>query len=202
MIPIDYGRCEIPQIYQNHCMDDYRGVGDQAMRAVEKYIERLPRMREKGHGLYFYGPNGIGKTGLMCEVMKKACDKGYPALFETLAGLVDKVIAGWNSPEAVEDLARARGTCFLGIDDIGKEYKGKSDYVITVFDRILRYRIMWGHPTLLTSNIDPEQMVKRYGDSIGSLLRGHFLPLKLAGNDFRKILQSKLQDDILGGEIR
>ena len=195
---IDYSYA-IPRMYQDHCVNDYRGVGDQVIRTVENYIERLGEMQKKGHGLYFYGPNGVGKTGLMCEVMKGACDKGYEVVFETLAGLVDKVIEGWNSRYAQEDLARARSVPFLGIDDIGKEYKGKSDWVVTVFDRILRNRVMWCRPTLLTSNIDPGQMIKRYGDSIGSLLQGHFLPLKLAGSDFRKVLQSKLQDDILGG---
>ena len=89
-----------------------------------------------------------------------------------------------------------RNIDFLGIDDIGKEYRGKTEYIISVFDRILRYRSTWNRPTFLTSNIGPEEIGSVYGNSIASLLYGKFLPLRLMGEDFRRLLQTELQGEL------
>ena len=195
-----YMEAGILEEYQRLGIGNYRGnVASEIIIAVEKYIARLSKMKKTGLGLYFLGPNGTGKTGLMCEVLKGVCDKGYTAIFSTLSGLADKFAEGWKSDKAKKEFVTfVRSIDFLGIDDIGKEYRGKTEFIITVFDRVLRYRSMRCRPTLITSNIGPEKIRLVYGDSIASLLYGKFLPLRLIGEDFRKALQTELQGELFG----
>ncbi len=192
----------IPKVYWQRSIADYQGnVNNEIMTVVERYISRLPEMKGEGTGLFFIGPNGTGKTGLMCEILKSICDAGFVAIYSTLNGICDKVKEGWDSNEVKQDYQTyVLKSDFLAVDDIGKEYRGKTDFVVSILDRILRYRAGSCRVTFITSNFNAEEIRSVYGNSIASLLGDAFIPLVLVGKDFRETLQRRRMDNLLGGK--
>ena len=193
--------CGIYEAYHSLELKDYQGnVPTDAMRIVKKYIVRVVEMRQKGLGLFFWGSAGTGKTGLMIEVLKGAVRAGLRCQFASLGGLIQKFAEGWYSMESRQEFfEQVRGVDMLAIDDIGKELETKNGIEIVVFDNALRYRSMRNRPTLLTSNLSPKEIEKRYSEFIVSLMREKMVPVHLDGADFRlKIAQKNIKEFMNG----
>ncbi len=196
-----HSKAGIPKMYLKRTMDDYRNnVDSQVMKLVEGYIAHLSEMRNEGTGILFFGPNGVGKTGLMIEVLKAISNSGagFISTFSTMIRICDKYVESWDCNEAKEDYKiYVLESDFLAIDDIGKEFKGKTDFIVSVLDQVLRSRAIRCRPTFITSNFDAEGIRLVYGDSIASLLNDAFIPLMLVGKDFRKTTHKRRVDGLL-----
>jgi DNA replication protein DnaC len=138
-------------------------------------------------------------TFLAVYILKEAIKKGYKNVrFTCLSDIVSLFTAAWySSDEQKEFYNRMMDTQFLVIDDVGKEYKSKSNLSESVFDRVLRYR---EHPTIITSNKALEDIETTYGESITSLMYGKLISVRFAGSDFRKEEISKRLKEV--GKIK
>lgn len=130
--------------------------------------------------LFMYGMNGSGKSTLGCIVLKSLYKNGIPVLRVTAVRLQQDFFAGWIIPE----YALMRGV--LLIDEVGKEYSTKQGHSETVLEYILKYRTERKLKTILVANADIEDLNKRYGATVNSILRGKFLPLAFPLVDLRQ----------------
>jgi hypothetical protein len=72
------------------------------------------------------------------------------------------------------------------LDEIGKEHTGHdSSDVLARFDSLLRMRRGAFLPTILVTNLDPGDLVERYGESVGSLLGDRFRIVQYEPGDYR-----------------
>lgn len=176
--------------YHNKTVDSYAcNVSKEVIDYVKAMIDNIREVNTRGMGLFFYGPNGTGKSGLMVEILKEALRKGFTARMASLGGIIQKLSDGWYSVEAREEfITHVKRVDFLGIDEVGKEYRGKSDLVVMAFDLVLKYREQRMLPTFMTSNKYPAELVGDYSESIISMLKSQMIPVELCGSDWREVI--------------
>lgn len=176
--------------YHFKTLDDYKdNVSEEVLRYVRAMIDNLGDVFQRGIGLFFFGPNGTGKSGLMAEILKAAVRNGFKTRMAPLGGIIQKLSDGWYSADAREEFLRyVKQVEFLGIDEVGKEYRGKSDLVVMAFDLVLKYREQRMLPTFMTSNRYPKDLVGDYSESIMSVLKSQMIPVELCGRDWREVV--------------
>ena len=136
------------------------------------------------------------KTHLAVSTQKMAIRKGYKTQFTNLSGIIKLIAKSWRYPRYEEIIEkRIKNVDFLVIDDVGKEYKAKSNDLVEVhFDELIRYRCNRRLPMIFTSNTRMEDMKGVYGNSVVSLLEGRCIKVTMEGSgfpDFRKVIQQR-----------
>lgn len=166
-----------------------------AKSKVEKYLNDAELMKIKGIGLFLWGANGTGKTHLMTSAFKELLARNYTVKVISLSSLIAKFTAGWydmNEKRELQDILKK--VDFLGIEEIGKEFRSQnSDLGNVVFDNILRYRVQMQKPTWFTSNVNPKNLTSNYTEDITSMLKECCYPLQVLGSDRRNDCFNKIK---------
>lgn len=168
---------------------------EKAKEYIRKYLKELPKFKEKGVGVYLYGKNGVGKSHLMMTVFKELLDRGEKARVTTLGTLVTAYTSTWyNAQNRADFQKRFMNVAFLGIEEIGKEYRSDtSNLAVTVLDSVLRYRLQAMKPTWATSNISASALTAKYTGDIAAMFREMAFPLNVIGEDKRVLSASKIE---------
>ena len=199
---VKYLTAGIPEIYWDLGMEHF--VGDpSAKEIVERYLSLFEEMIEGGLGLLFLGGYGTGKTMLSCIIGKHAIEKGYTVRYMPIASILDNIMAGFGDKAVKERLNTiVTRVEILIIDDWGKEYQGFGDKLgplVTIeFDRIFRDRINRKKVTIGSSNYGADDIVKKYGYSIMSVLSASMQIVKVTGTDHRLAMTDKIKAKLLG----
>lgn len=188
------------QLRQANIGEDYWPVDfknfygpDHAKKVSKRYLENLADMKDAGIGLLYVGPNGPGKTALGMIVMKYLVRARWTVYCTSLGEIVERIQKSWNdSGDQHKDFfEQIRESSFIIIDDVGKEHRGASGFVQTVFDNLIRYRVQHRLPTFLTTNLTKSELENTYGESVMSLLDGKLIPITVEGDDVRKTVLKK-----------
>lgn len=163
------------------------------LQQVAEYVRHIDNAKRKGISIMLAGSNGTGKTLIATSILKAVIQRGMSAQMTSLGGIIQTYTDGWGDPrkrQIFDD--RIKNTDFLLIDDVGKEYQAKnSDLTEIMFDNLIRYRSFRRKPFILTTNTSPADLKNRYGNSLMSLIEGKCIKLKVVGEDYRKVIQSK-----------
>ena len=135
--------------------------------------------------LLFVGGTGLGKTFLAACVARVVADRGYSVCYETAAHLFAKLEQAKFAP--TEDSRRAASKLtecdLLIIDDLGTEMPGQ--FVTAALYSLLNDRLISGKPMLITTNLNVDEMGRRYSPQIASRIFGGFVGKTFIGNDIR-----------------
>jgi DNA replication protein DnaC len=160
-------------------------------------------MISTGMGLIYLGEFGTGKTMLVSLVAKELVKLGYTVFFTTFAEMIDMFTKSWSS-----NTARARfeskvveSEIFI-LDDVGKEFRTKTNLAESTFDHVLRQRAVDARPTMLTTNMSEDELDEGYGGAIFSLLKERSILHKSKGNDWRGKARDRTLEEVLSGEVR
>lgn len=188
---------EVPENYKNLTWDDFRGidpVDKKYVGHIRKYSQHLKVAREMGMGLLLIGRVGTGKTGLIYLILKRlrelflinrVAHKKFAATnIEEMVGIYTQ--DWYNNEESREFSEGIQKADFLIIDDIGKEFRGKTGLTQLVLDSVIRYRVNWKLSTIMTSNLSLKGLRETYGEALISVLLENTLVLRFKGEDFRK----------------
>ena len=194
-----YSYCGIHKKWQDKTAKDFTNDLE-SLEIVRKYLGNVWSHYKKGVGIYLYGSNGVGKTLLLNIVFKELIRLKFSARIISMSELITKFTSGWHNEETRMSLERTlKEVQFLGIEEIGKEYKNKQTKESTsvglhVLDTIIRHRINESKPIWITSNVHPDQIAEMYSEDIASMLREVAIPLKVLGKDYRvKIAKKNLK---------
>ena len=196
-----YMYCGIYERYHNSSLADFKGDAD-ALVIVNKYLDNLKKMKERGIGLFLYGKYGVGKTFLLnasfMEIIKRKLT--YSVYLTTFADLCSIYFDSWKDVKAKGIYNRIINVDFLGLDEVNKTTTTGFDKAsenptihVAIFEELLRYRSVRLKPTWFTSNVSPAEISKRYSPAAYSLLKESATVIHLHGEDYR----DKIQDDIL-----
>ena len=135
--------------------------------------------------LLFVGGTGLGKTFLSACIARTVADRGFSVAYETANHLFGKLEqAKFNPSEESRREADMLLACdLLIIDDLGTEMPGQ--FVTAALYGLLNDRLLAGKPMVISTNLNVEEMNRRYSPQIASRLHGSFQRLTFVGEDIR-----------------
>ncbi len=135
--------------------------------------------------LLFIGGTGLGKTFLSACIARTVADRGYGVMYETASHLFAKLErAKFSGDEEARQESEQFSACdLLIIDDLGTEMPGQ--FVTAALYSLVNDRLLAGKPMLISTNLNMEELKRRYSPQIASRLEGSFNRLTFVGDDIR-----------------
>ena len=168
-------------------IDPRQGVNIRAV--MEKTFQTCRRyafdFTERSENLLFSGGTGLGKTFLSACIARTVADRGYSVCYETASHLFTKLErAKFNGDEeARRDSEKFTACDLLIVDDLGTEMGGQ--FTTSALYGLINDRILAGKATIISTNLNSEDLEKRYSAAIASRLRGNYRRIAFMGEDIR-----------------
>ncbi|MCR4615438.1 MAG: ATP-binding protein [Clostridiales bacterium] len=136
--------------------------------------------------LLMYGATGLGKTHLSLAIASEAVKKGFGVIYGSAQNLLIKLekerFGRSGEGEAEEALL---GCDLLVIDDLGAEFA--TQFTVAAMYNIINTRLLSGLPTIISTNLSPEELEEKYTQRITSRIIGNYICLPFCGKDIRQI---------------
>lgn len=184
-----YAEANIPAKYWDLEMDK-SFQGDVIL--MEKYQEITKDLRDsynKGIAYCFAGSHGLGKTYLCCNILKRAKEKGYSALYCNLNDIISVMVHG--SSEDKFPIRKLLLTCdFLVIDEFDPRFytnEKSAELFGKILEDVFRNRSQNGLPILMCTN--SPNVIEGFSGAIKqsiSSLMNCVTTIPVLGKDFRK----------------
>lgn len=145
---------------------------------TKNYAEKFTLNSEN---ILMSGSTGLGKTHLSLAVANKVMRRGFNVIYDSALNVmynVDK--ERYNEGDTLKAIMNAD---LLILDDLGAEQETKSS-VSTVYN-IINTRIARRKPTVISTNLESNEISQRYGARVRSRLIGNYRQLHFSGNDIR-----------------
>lgn len=135
--------------------------------------------------LLFVGGTGLGKTFLSACIARSVADRGYSVVYESAGHLFAKLEQAKFNPseEARREAARFNDCDLLILDDLGTEMPGQ--FTTAALYTLLNDRILENKPMVISTNLNIDELGRRYSPQIASRLQGSFQGLIFVGEDIR-----------------
>ena len=135
--------------------------------------------------LLFVGGTGLGKTFLSACIARAVADRGCSVLYETASRLFSKLEqAKFGGGEDARREAEKYNECdLLILDDLGTEMPGQ--FVTAALYSLVNDRLLAVKPMIISTNLNADELARRYTPQIASRLRGNFTQLTFVGDDIR-----------------
>ncbi len=142
---------------------------------VKDYLEG-----KNPQGLYIFGQVGSGKTHLACSIANQLIKSGIEVLFIVVPDYIDDIKFSWDESTSYREkeiLDQGREATILIMDDLGAH--SYSDWTKSKIYSILNHRINTGLPTIITSNLNFQDIEKYLDTRISSRIIELCRPLML-----------------------
>ena len=135
--------------------------------------------------LLFVGGTGLGKTFLSACIARSVADRGFSVAYESAPHLFSKLEKDRFNPDeqSHEEVARLASCDLLILDDLGTELPG--NFVTAALYSLVNDRLLAGKAMVISTNLNVDEIVRRYSPQIGSRLQGSFQRLTFVGEDIR-----------------
>ena len=159
-----------------------RAVMERTYQTCRKYAFGFS---ERSGNLLFSGDTGLGKTFLSACIARTVADRGYSVVYESAGHLFAKLErAKFNADEEAREEIKKYNDCdLLIVDDLGTEMPGQ--FTTAALYSLVNDRMLGGKPMIISTNLNVEDMSRRYSPQIASRLRGSFTRVAFLGDDIR-----------------
>ncbi len=164
-------------------------IGVSPRKVMELNLKRARQYADhfdgSGKNLLFIGGTGLGKTFLSACVATAVAEKGYSVTYESAHRLFEKLNKNQFNPDeqSHRDVARIYDCDLLIVDDLGTELPG--NFVTAALYGLLNDRLLSGKSMIVSTNLNADEIVRRYSPQIASRLQGSFQNLIFVGKDIR-----------------
>ena len=140
---------------------------------------------EKAGNLLFSGNTGLGKTFLSACIARTVADQGHSVVYESAGKLFQTLEkARFEANDENRRAAAKYAECdLLIVDDLGTELPGQ--FVTAALYSLINDRLLEAKPTIISTNLSEEELVRRYNPQIASRLRGSYKRVAFVGDDIR-----------------
>ncbi len=174
-------------------LDYYKGLKTpdgtdvfERMKSVFEYCKNYAEnFSPDSCGIFMLGQTGLGKTHLSLAIAEKVISKGYSVAYDSIINFLMQVERDHFRRSDTDTLPMLLEVDLLILDDLGSEYENNSFYASTIYN-IINTRLNNGLPTIISTNLSPAQLQKRYDDRIISRLFSMFDYLRFFGEDIRQ----------------
>lgn len=159
-----------------------RKLMERNLQICQKYAEAFGA--ESGN-LLFVGGTGLGKTFLSACIANAVAEKGASVAYESAPNLFAKLSKNQfeGDDDTRADCARLTDSDLLIIDDLGTELTNA--FVIAALYSLVNDRLLKGKSMIISTNLNIDEISRRYSPQIASRLAGAFRGLTFLGKDIR-----------------
>ena len=179
--------------FQQFTLDYYKGKttpqGEDCYTEMKKvYNACVNYAANFGHSspsLLLYGRTGLGKTHLSLAIAREAIKKGNEVIYDSVINLLQQVEKEHFGRERAEidTLSLLLQADLLILDDLGAEFDTPF-YTSTIYN-IVNTRLNRGKPTIISTNLEFQDIRHRYEERIVSRLFAVYECLHFVGTDVR-----------------
>lgn len=139
----------------------------------------------KSESMLFSGNTGLGKTFLSACIARVVADQGFSVVYESAGKMFTALErARFEGGEENRRQAEKYSECdLLIVDDLGTELPGQ--FVTSALYTLVNDRLLEGKPTIISTNMQAEDLSRRYSPQIASRLRGSYRRVAFVGQDIR-----------------
>jgi len=176
----DLTSASIPRTYWTFKLAELN-VDEAHKRFLKMYFENFENASMQALGFIFLGPNGVGKTAMMCEVGKEALVRGMGVFYTT----AQKYISLSYRDDRLKSILLGPDIQVILLDEVDKAYiKEGSDFVPKTLEELLRSVISAGRIVIAASNEDEQGLESMFGQSTLSMIKRHLKIVPVTGEDF------------------
>ena len=159
-----------------------RSVMEKTYQTCRKYAYGF---NEKSGNLLFSGDTGLGKTFLSACIARTVAARGCSVVYERAGHLFSKLErAKFSGDESARDEVKKYNDCdLLIVDDLGTEMPGQ--FTTSALYSLINDRLLCGRATIISTNLNTDDLSRRYSPQIASRLRGSFTRVAFLGDDIR-----------------
>ena len=151
------------------------------------YAQKFGRFHFKN--LFLTGAPGLGKTFLSACIARSVSEQGFSVVYDTAGNIFAqfenrKFQRDAEGVQTARDETRRYLNCdLLILDDLGSELT--TQFTQSALYELINTRLVSDRRTVISSNLTPEDVVRRYTPQISSRLLGEFYILHFFGDDIR-----------------
>ncbi len=170
--------------FDNFSLSFYTGADLENARKIYIFCkDYASRFTTSSDSLLLVGATGLGKTHLSTSIAVAVIDKGYDVFYSGAANIFSALEAEKFGRVPAFPTAVIFDCELLIIDDLGIENPGNLS--ANFLYNIVNTRLSSGLPTIINTNLQTEEIRRRYSDRISSRLMGEYTLLPLSGKDIR-----------------
>ncbi|MDO4811455.1 MAG: ATP-binding protein [Eubacteriales bacterium] len=143
--------------------------------------------------LLLSGDPGLGKTFLSACIARVVSENGFSVVYDTAATIFARFEAAKfrrdEEDSSDEDVARYENCDLLILDDLGTEMT--TTFVQSALYQLINGRLLAGKKTIISTNLNPDELGRRYSRQIQSRLEGEYWILPFFGEDIRKLKRER-----------
>lgn len=192
------------QTFESFRLDYYSPVADrEGERSPRQQMERVlaicrdyaDSFSDRSPNLLFTGAPGLGKTFLSASIARVVADRGFGVAYDTVTGLLsafEREKFSRDTDEQTDAASRVRQllSCdLLILDDLGTEMP--TAFTQSALYTLLDGRLRAGKKTVISTNLDQNDVSERYGAALASRLEGEYLWLAFRGRDIRALRKER-----------
>ncbi|MBO6011764.1 MAG: ATP-binding protein [Oscillospiraceae bacterium] len=159
----------------------------------ELCLQYARRFGSAGSSLFFTGGPGLGKTFLSTCIAREVAEKGYSVVYDTAISVFERFekrkFAREQDEDADADVDRYMACDLLILDDLGTEMT--TAFTQSVLYDLINTRMIRGRRMIISTNLSPEEMRRRYTGQICSRLDGEFTVVRFKGRDIRRLKRER-----------
>ena len=180
---VHYLLANIGEQYQRLDWNRFQGSKD-AKDGVALFLEKWRSFKLNGMGLEFSSPVlGTGKTFAATHLGKEMVKQGEAVYFMPFRDIID--LLGHDRDYRTAQENRLRETTILILDEVVPAISAAQRELFAVkFEDVIRYRTNFNRVTIMTTNLEPEDLHKEYPRTY-SLLEAKQIRVKMTGDDAR-----------------
>lgn len=133
------------------------------------------------------GKTGLGKTHLSLAIANKVLDKGFDVFYDSIQNIMDNLEREHFGKLPAQDSIREDilNCDLLIIDDLGVEFS--TQFTVSELHNIINTRLLRSLPTIISTNLEMNELEQKYTQRIASRIMGSYYPLRFFGKDIRQL---------------
>ena len=185
------GRLIEKQSFDNFSLEYYKN-DEETYRRMERNLkiakDFADNFAKHEDNLLLIGTTGTGKTHLSTAIAKSVIESGYEVLYDSTQNVVaafeaDKFRSGYGSYEPKGD--KYLECDLLILDDLGTEMI--TQFTVSCLYNLLNTRMNKGLKTVISTNLSPDELQRKYEDRIYSRIVGCGSRILLFGGTDRRL---------------
>ena len=151
---------------------------------AKNYVRDFGKRRDN---LLLIGPTGTGKTHISTAIARELIHQGYDVIYDSTQNILsdfesDRFRSNYGRNDTVSD--KYLDCTLLIIDDLGTEFS--SQFTVSTLYNLLNTRQNRGLATVISTNLTPDELARKYEDRIYSrIIGGNSKILPFEGKDRR-----------------